>query len=307
MMEEKNKKNIEAEFYEFNNEDVNDDIHLFLDDEDVLINEIDFSNISGNNLDEVISEIRGAIKGKKQELKYNPKKLSKKIKKTKKGTVLSQKKFGKVTKVYVPRDRKVIIQGVSKFILSNQADNIKNIGYFKGEKLRELVLIVNNDTPNSFNFELFNPSSPLDYFMSTSLDINSKIQVASGQGISYSELLHYSLANPIFIPNAKFVISGNFVQQRAIPLKFINKNIEGKVFSEPLNLDNFIDSYQNLSDIVYFDIYNTLNRCFCPDGVDIIEYTVLPFTYVAMCFYFKQYQLKRLLFNECLNDKKLLK
>ena len=50
---------------------------------------------------------------------------------------------GKMNRVLIPRDRKVIVEGVSKFILSDKGEKAKKIGYYKGKKLRELNIIIN--------------------------------------------------------------------------------------------------------------------------------------------------------------------
>lgn len=224
-----------------------------------------------------------------------------------------QSKFGKKTtqRILVPQDRNVIVEGVDKFILSNNKENeaIKNIGYYKGEKLKELVLIINNTTPNDFDFELFNPSMPLDYLFSTSQNLNNRISVAGDSKVSYSDLLFNMLANPTLLPNAKFTCSNqtnpNLVRQQFNQaLIFKNKNIAGHEKIHPiqnaLNIDN--DQSQN---IIYWDILKTLGRVFIPDGMDIIKYKVLAGNTVVFGFYYKQVSLKRFFFKEA-RDKRIL-
>lgn len=201
----------------------------------------------------------------------------------------------KISQISIPADKKVIVEGVNKFILSQKpSDNsVKNIGYYKGRKLKELVLIFNNTTPNPFTIELFNPSAPLDYLYNTSQNLNNKIEVAGNQ-VAYSDVLFNLLANPTIIPNCKFTFSGiNLQQQRSIPLKVIDREITGEEFIQPLNLDLTIDNMQVSSDIVFFDIMKMLNRPYIPDGMDTIEYTVLPNMSVVMAFFFEQKSLKK--------------
>lgn len=214
----------------------------------------------------------------------------------------------KISKVVVPDDKKVIVQGVSDFIIDKKgtADSVKNIGYYKGQKLKELVLTFNNDSAIPFELELFNPSMPLDYLYSTSLNINDKIQVAGGE-VSYTDVLFNMLANSIMIPNAKFVFSGATVsQQKVEPIKMINKSIEGEQKIYPFNLDLQIDTMQVQSDIVFFDFFDAINRPFIPDGMDVMKYKVLPNMTVTMAFFFDQISLKKVFRKEARYDKGLL-
>ena len=214
----------------------------------------------------------------------------------------------KISKVVVPDDKKVIVQGVSDFIIDKKgtADSVKNIGYYKGQKLKELVLTFNNDSALPFELELFNPSMPLDYLYSTSLNINDKIQVAGGE-VSYTDVLFNMLANSIMIPNAKFVFSGATVsQQKVEPIKMINKSIDGEQKIYPFNLDLQIDTMQVQSDIVFFDFFDTINRPFIPDGMDVMKYKVLPNMTVTMAFFFDQISLKKVFRKEARYDKGLL-
>ncbi len=214
----------------------------------------------------------------------------------------------KLSKVIVPRDRKVIVEGVNKFILSQEQkdDTLKNIGYYKGEKLNQLVLTFNNNSPLDFNLELFNPSMPLDYLYSTSLNLNDKITVAGGV-VSYSDVLFNLLANPAFIVNCKFVFAGPTVnQQLAIPLEVKNKAITGVEKVDPLQLSLQLDTMQFANDIIFFDMMQGLNRPFIPDGMDVIGYKVLPFMTVTMAFFYKQISLKKVFYEEARNSKKLL-
>jgi hypothetical protein len=232
----------------------------------------------------------------------------------KKGTAVIQSRFGKKTteRILVPQDRKVIVEGVDKFILSNtkESEAIKNIGYYKGEKLKELVLIINNNTPNDIEFELFNPSMPLDYLFSTSDNLNNRISVAGDNKVSYSDMLFNMLANPTLLPNAKFVCenpvdANQSYKQFNIPLIFKNKNIAGHEKIHPIQNALNTDIDQNQNNIVYWDIMETLGRAYIPDGMDILSYKVLAGNIVTFGFYYKQVSLKRFFFKEA-RDKKIL-
>ena len=206
----------------------------------------------------------------------------------------------KISRILVPDDKKVIVEGVSKFILSQKPGDvsIKNIGYYKGQKLKELVLIFNNTTPNPFTIELFNPSAPLDYLYNTSQNLNNKIEV-SGNQVAYSDVLFNLLANPTLIPNCKFTFAGvNINAQKAIPLSVIDREITGEEFIQPLNIDLTIDNMQVQGDVTFFDISQKLNRPYIPDGMDTIQYTVLPNMSVIMAFFYYQKSIKKAFFEE---------
>lgn len=212
----------------------------------------------------------------------------------------------KIAKVLVPNDRKVIVEGVSKFILSQdaEADFLKNIHWYKGEKLKELVLNFNNNSALDFNLELFNPSMPLDYTQSTSLNLNDKIQVAGGTGASYTDVLFNLLANPAMLVNAKFVFSGSSLSaQMRQPMFFKNKNIQGEMYVEPMQIPLKIDDYQFANDIVVFNLMKDLNRPYIPDGMDVIQYKILAGMTVTLAFYYKQVSLKRVLLKEAREHK----
>ena len=88
------------------------------------------------------------------------------------------------------------------------------------------------------------------------------------------------------------------VQQRSIPLQFRDKEISGTEAISPLTLGNEIDTMQVLGDIVYFDMTQVLNRPYIADGMDVLNYTILPGMTVVMCFYYKQVSLKKVFFPE---------
>ncbi len=205
----------------------------------------------------------------------------------------------KISRILVPEDKKVIVEGVNKFILSRdkKSESIKNIGYYKGKKLKQMVLIFNNITPNPFTIELFNPSAPLDYLYNTSQNLNNRIEV-SGNQVAYSDILFSILANPLFIANCKFTFSGpNLLQQRAVPLQVIDREVTGTQLIQPLNIDLQVDTLQVQNDVVFFDITEKLNRPFIPDGMDVVKYTILPNMSVVMGFFYYQIKIKNVLLN----------
>ena len=213
-----------------------------------------------------------------------------------------------ISNIYVPADKKVIVEGVNKFILNRtpETDVIKNIGYYEGKKLKELILIFNNTTPNPFTIELFNPSAPLDYLYSTGQNLNNQIQVAGGE-VAYSDVLYNLLGNPTLVPNAKFTFNGpNMASQKNVPLIYKDKEIDGKQFIQPLNIDLQIDNMQVQNDVVFFDVNKILGRPFVPDGMDVVNYTVLPGMVVVMCWYYTQKSLKKVLYPEVRDDKKMI-
>ena len=285
-----------------------DDFEDFDGEELLDIEDIDFSNLKGKSTKEKMK----TISRKTSSVKVIPKKkrLAKTSIKSKKIVAKSgvdyefkKRKGTKVTSsIQLPDNRQVVIKGVDEFILSKADNAQKNIGYYKGEKLKELVLIINNDTPNDFTIEFFNPSAPLDYLYATTDNLNNKIKVAGDNKVAYSDLLFNILANPIFLPNATFTLSGaRQVEQFNQPMIFINKNIEGKQKIMPIqNALNF-DAYQSQNNIVLWDIEKTLGRLFVPDGMDIMQYTVLSGMSVVFAFYYKQISLKKVFIPETRN------
>lgn len=230
------------------------------------------------------------------------------IQENERATITGNGRGGTTKRIIVPSSQKVIVEGVDRFILSKgkQEDNVKNIGYYKGKKLRELILTMNNNSALDFNLELFNPSEPLDYLFSTSGNLNNKIQVA-GDIVSYSDVLFNILANPTHLVNAKFTFSGaTYQSQINQPLIFKNKRITGEQLVEPMQLALKVDNMQVIQEIVFFDIYNSLNRPFIPNGMDVIQYKVLAGNTVTFAFYYEQKDLRKFFFKEARESKKLL-
>lgn len=213
-----------------------------------------------------------------------------------------------IQKIIVPNGREVIVQGdVSDFILSNDHDALKHIGYYEGKKLKEMVLSIENTSGQDFDLELFNPSMPVDYLQSTSLNLNDRIVIAGGTRVTYSDLLFNLLANPTLIPNARFTATGPKVtEQKTERLTFINKAIDGEATVKPMQIALNFDLYQQQNDVITFDIMGQLNRPFIPDGMDIVQYRVLAGNTVTFCFYYKQRSLKKLLFKEARRTKIVL-
>lgn len=214
-----------------------------------------------------------------------------------------------IRNVMVPRDRSVLVQGVDEFMLSNLPDDYaaKRIGTYKGEKLKELILIMDNtDSSSDFTLELFNPSQMLDYSVSNSQNLNNWVTVAGGTGARYSDVLFYLLANPTMIINGRFLVSGSdSAAQRSQGLRFYNKNLMGEQFVAPLNISSNLDTMQFQSNVIYFDIMRDLGRPCIPDGMEVIRYTVLAGNSVTFCFYFKQHILRNEAFQEARNVKAL--
>lgn len=274
-------------------EDINEDI----DDDFLEITDIDFSSITGDSTKERLKKVAK----KTSTSKIIPKATIKKGKIKPKKSAIKKKE---ITKINLPSDKEILVQGIDKFILStsDKSDSIKNIGYYKGEKLKELVLIFNNTSPNDFVIELFNPSQPLDYLYATSLNLNNKVAVAGDNKVSYSDVLFNLLGNPAIIPNAKFVCEGSRVdEQESIALRFKNKNIAGYEKVMPIQMSLNIDIDQQQRIILYWDIEKTLGNVFCPDGMDVIEYKVLAGMRVTFCFYYKQVSLKKFFWKETRN------
>jgi hypothetical protein len=214
----------------------------------------------------------------------------------------------KIANVIVPNDQKVIIEGASKFILSQSSkdEGIKGIQYYKGKKLKPLILTINNTDPTDFVLELFNPSMPLDYLYSTSQNLNSRVKVAGGT-TSYSDVLFNILANPVMVVNVQMVTSGSQVANQNNQAIFVtNKNIEGyqKIF--PVNIDLQVDNMQVANDIIYFNVFKAINRPFIPDGMDIIRYTILAGMSVTMTFWYTQVSLKKFFYEEAKASKSIL-
>lgn len=283
------------ELFEPNGEDT----YSFEGDEDFddVILDIDYSELKGN--------FKSNIRKVKHTIKKAPRKrrkpLSKRFNVQNESTTFIKGGKKQIGRVIIPEGRDLTIQGVNKFILApdKDADSFKNIGYYKGEKLKELILKINNTSGVDFTLELFNPSMPLDYLQNTSANLNDRITVAGDSRVSYSDLLYNFLSNPTLIPSARFIATGTNVSgQKTEKLTFTNKSVDGESSVVPLSLSLNQDLFQFQTDIILFDIMGQLDRAFIPDGMDIIQYTVLAGNSVTFCFYYKQKSLKKLLYKE---------
>ena len=278
---------------------------------DYDLSDIDFSSIKGN-YDSALSQLKHKLKTvKKKKVIRKKKGAVKQIPITKSAVIIPKKGFRKtINKILVPDDRQLTIEGVDKFILGGgkHADTIRKMGYHNGKPLKQLMLNIDNSSSAvDLNLNLFNVSEPLDYFMATGLNLNDKITIAGGQGMSYSDMLFNILGNPTLIPNAKINYSGsNVTAQTNQVMRFTNANIEGALRANPMQMNLNIDIYQFQSNVVYFDIDRDLNRPFIPDGSETISYTVLAGNSVSICFFYKQHSLKKFLIKEARDSKTLI-
>jgi len=308
-----NLTNVEFQDYDLESELYGEEVNPFFDtekdydpsaqtiefeDDGDFFDDIDFSDLSGD-FKRGLKKINKKIDHNKvKKAKKAPKKKGRQVNVPVKGRTKIYGGRTPASKVIVPRDRKVIVEGVDKFILSNDpCDNTyKQIGYHCGRKLIPLVLTFNNNSALDFTLELFNPSTPMDYFFSTSQNINDKISVDGSGAVQYTDVLYNLLANPAMIYNARLVVSGDVSGQQAETLVFKNKSIAGEQRVAPLNVALNVDNMQVQSTVVNFDIVGTLNRPFIPDGMDVVEYTVLAGNTVTLAFFYEQKNLKKLLY-----------
>lgn len=285
------------------------------DFDDDIVEEIDFSQIQGKDFKSSYGKFNKTYRLKKRNKRLRGMKrrrrmpLDNRLIVNESVTLKGKRRKSKTIKqVLVPDERRLIVEGVDRLILGkdSRCDSIRNIGYYKCRKLKELVITMNNNSPHDFNLELFNPSMPLDYLFSTSGNLNNKVQIAGGV-VSYSDVLFNILANPTHVVNAKFTFSGvNVPQQINQPLIFKQKNIQGEQVIDPLQLQLTVDLMQVATDIVFFDFQSQLNRPFLPNGMDVIQYKVLAGNTVTFSFFYRQKDLRKFFFNEARKAKKLL-
>jgi len=274
------------------------------DDFSLAIENFDFSSVTGKNFRKSFARLNKKIKAQTHHTPKTISELGKTPKLTEEiGVQNWANVYGgekKISKVIVPSERKTIVEGVSKFILAQdkQSNSLRNIGYYNGKKLEEMILILDNNSALDFTFSLFNPSMPLDYLYSTSLNLNDKIEVNGGT-VSYSDLLFNITANPTAIRNAKFIINGPDISgQKNIALQVQNKFVNGISDIHPISLALQIDAMQVEGWTINFDIAEMLKRPFIPNGMDVINYTVLAGNTVTMCFYYEQKSITKLFFKE---------
>jgi hypothetical protein len=219
-----------------------------------------------------------------------------------------------ITNIIVPRDRKTIIEGVNRFILSDNcgAVDLKSIGYCNGKKLKEMVFIINNEGNINYTVELFNPSTPMDYYQATSQNINDKISVAGQNvnGVQYTDVLSHMMSNPTRIINSKIVItapnSNILFAQRDFNFNITQKDLRAYTDTEPINIPQLLDKFQFQSNILAFNFQNELNRPYVPDGMDILRYTILAGCTVSIAFYYEQKMLKKYFYKDLRDNKHIL-
>ena len=270
------------------------------------LEDIDFSEFKGKDFKSKLKKVNKTLAKKKTQ-----KPLDKDFVVTKRATLYGKRSGSgqglNTKRIIVPSTQKIIVEGVDKFILDDSADKcgIKNIGYYKCQKLKELILTVNNNSATDFNVNLFDPSMPLDYLYSTSGNLNNKITVAGGV-VSYSDVMFNILANPMHIVNAKFTFAGPLTSQQVNqPISFTNKSATGEQRVNPLQIGLQIDNMQVAADIVFFEL-SQLGRPFIPNGMDIIKYKVLPGSTITFAFYYRQKDIRRFFYEEARISKQLL-
>jgi hypothetical protein len=215
-----------------------------------------------------------------------------------------------ISKVVIPNDRNVIVEGASKMMLSEDKRDtmIKQLGYFNGKKLQELIIEINNDTEIDFLLSLFDPSMPLDYLYSTSQNLNNRITVGGG-ALQYSDLMFNLLANPLLIHSAYFTLEGTtsqILKQEVLAMQFLNKNAQGYRKIDPVNLSLKIDTMQTFNNVIAFDLHESLNRPFIPDGMDVINYTIYAGVKATLVFFYEQIHIKDVYYDEARKSKVLL-
>ena len=128
-----------------------------VDGDMAIIEDMDFSSFKGKNFKSSLSKVNNTYTKKKAKSPTTQKKkmpLSNEVFVKKRATLYGKGRdgSGKTTKrIIVPSTQKVIIQGVDKFILGDDKCGIKDIGYYKCKKLKELVFIINNYMGKDFS------------------------------------------------------------------------------------------------------------------------------------------------------------
>jgi hypothetical protein len=254
------------------------------------------------------SELRGGVKTslKKANTKVNQKKKKRPMVRTKGGLkrrVPRKKKKRIEAKVLVSDDRKIIIEGVDKFMMSNDNDSEKKIGWYKGEKLKQLAFTIDNTDGVEFEVDLFRPSERTSYLIANSQDLNDKIIVGAGTTVSYQDIVMNMLSNPAMLLHVQMTFAGQNVSgQLNQPLRFMSSNIASEQVVKPVATQLFFDIQQFQNNTVRFSLIDRLQRGYVPDGLDWIRYKVLAGTSVNMVFFYKQQHLKDFFFKETRNN-----
>ena len=257
--------------------------------------------------------------GSKQKKTANKKKVVNTLKLNKdwgvnKAATIHSSNQKSINRVLIPGDRRVIVEGVQKFILSEDCNvhDYKSIGYCNGKKLREMLFTINNEGSNDFTIEFFNPSTPMDYYQATSQNVNDKIVVAGSNvaNVQYTDVLSHMMSNPAKIYNSKVVISAPsdavLLNQRNQNMQLIQKDLTAVMDIKSLNIDLMIDAFQFQSNTVAFSYIKELSRSYIPDGMDVMRYTVLAGCTVSIAFYYEQKKLKKFFYKETRDNKLIL-
>ena len=312
------------------------------DEIDDILNDFDFSNFEDNSFKENFAKVKSKIQkvvvpkgrtviveGRKQptQLINNIKPVRQKRSLTRdtskksirenvvgipveQGAVIKGRNNKLISKIMIPRSRNVIVEGASKLMLSEDKrdDLVKKLGYFKGKKLQELIIEINNDSETDFPVGLFDPSMPLDYLYNTSQNLNNRIIVGGG-ALQYSDLMFNILANPPIIHSAYFTFEGTnakILSQEVLALQFANKNAQGYKKIDPVNLSLKVDNMQTFNNVIAFDLHESLNRPFIPDGMDVINYTIYAGIKATLVFFYEQVHIKDVYYEEARKSKTLL-
>jgi hypothetical protein len=315
------------------------------DEVDDVLEDFDFSNLDGNNFQQNLAKVNTQIQkvivprnrkviveGDTSPITKNPQGIAtKRVARNKrsltrdtssneqqdvenipieKNATIKGRNKKLISKIVIPRDRNVIVEGANKLLLSEDKrdDLVKKLGYFNGKKLQELIIEIDNVGETDFPISLFDPSMPLDYLYNTSQNLNNRIIVGGG-ALQYSDLMFNQLANPLLIHSAYFTFDGTnsqIMSQESLAMQFTNKNAQGFKKIDPVNLSLKIDNMQVFNNVIAFDLHESLNRPFIPDGMDVINYTIYAGVKATLVFFYEQVHVKDLYYEEARKSKTLL-
>jgi hypothetical protein len=63
---------------------------------------------------------------------------------------------------------------------------------------------------------------------------------------------------------------------------------------------------QVFNNVIAFDLHESLNRPFIPDGMDVINYTIFAGVKATLVFFYEQIHIKDVYYHEARNSKTLL-
>jgi subtilase family serine protease len=89
-------------------------------------------------------------------------------------------------------------------------------------------------------------------------------------------------------------------------MQFTNKNAQGYKKIDPVNLSLKIDTMQVFNNVIAFDLQESLNRPFIPDGMDVINYTIYAGVKATLVFFYEQIHIKDVYYDEARKSKILL-